>query len=148
MQSTTKTTITLDSKVWGPHYWFVLLTMATSYPNTPNDVTKKKYYEFIQNLPLFMPSGAIGNQFSTLLDAFPVTPYLDSRESFIKWVHFMHNRVNVSLNKEEITLHEALETYYNNYKSQHVIIREKFKHWQKIIFIIIIILFLIFIFAF
>ena len=30
----------LDSKVWGPHYWFVLLTMATSYPKHPNDVTK------------------------------------------------------------------------------------------------------------
>ena len=43
----------LDSKVWGPHYWFVLYSIAITYPNTPNNVTKKKYYEFIQNLPLF-----------------------------------------------------------------------------------------------
>ena len=139
------TTTTLDSSVWGPHYWFVLLTMATSYPKHPNDVTKKKYYEFIQNLPLFMPSSAIGNNFSKLLDAFPVTPYLDSRDSFIKWVHFIHNRINVSLKKEEISLHDALEIYYNNYKPKHVVAREKYKHWQKIVFVIIVMLFLGFI---
>ena len=39
--TTTTTATTLDSNVWGPHYWFVLLTMATSYPKHPNDVTKK-----------------------------------------------------------------------------------------------------------
>jgi hypothetical protein len=41
----------LDSNVWGPHYWFVLLSIAICYPIHPNDVTKKKYYELIQNLP-------------------------------------------------------------------------------------------------
>ena len=31
----------LDSNVWGPHYWFVLLSIAICYPIHPNDVTKK-----------------------------------------------------------------------------------------------------------
>jgi hypothetical protein len=131
--------ISMDAKVWGPHYWFVLFTMASCYPKNPNDVTKKKYYEFIQNLPLFMPTSDFGNSFSKLLDTFPVTPYLDSRDSFIKWVHFIHNRVNFLLGKEEITLHEALDRYYDNYKTPQMKIKEKFKHWQKIVFLIIII---------
>ena len=33
--------ISMDAKVWGPHYWFVLFTMASCYPKNPNDVTKK-----------------------------------------------------------------------------------------------------------
>ena len=131
--------ISMDAKIWGPHYWFVLFTMASCYPKNPNDVTKKKYYEFIQNLPLFMPSSNFGNSFSKLLDTFPVTPYLDSRDSFIKWVHFIHNRVNFLLGKEEITLHEALNQYYDNYKTPQMKIKEKFKHWQKIVFLIILI---------
>jgi hypothetical protein len=130
--------ISMDAKVWGPHYWFVLFTMASCYPKNPNDVTKKKYYEFIQNLPLFMPTSDFGNSFSKLLDTFPVTPYLDSRDSFIKWTHFIHNRINFLLGKEEITLHEALERYYDNYKTPQMKIKEKFKHWQKIVFLIII----------
>ena len=30
-----------DPNVWGPHYWFVLLTIAMTYPIEPNDVIKK-----------------------------------------------------------------------------------------------------------
>ena len=42
----------LNPTVWGPHYWFVLHTIALSYPLSPNTTTKKKYYDFIQNLPV------------------------------------------------------------------------------------------------
>ena len=87
----------LDPDVWGPKYWFVLHSIALTYPHTVNDVTKKKYYEFIQNLPLFIPITNIGNTFSEFLDKYPVTPYLDSRESMIKWVHFIHNKINIYL---------------------------------------------------
>jgi len=38
----------LDPKVWLPHFQFVMQTMAISYPKHPNDVSKKKYYDFIQ----------------------------------------------------------------------------------------------------
>ena len=31
----------LDPKVWGPHYWFFLHTVAMTYPHHPNSVTKK-----------------------------------------------------------------------------------------------------------
>jgi len=133
----------LDAKVWGPHYWFVLLTIALSYPKYPNDVTKKKYYELIQNFPLFMPDSQIGNGFSDLLDKYPVTPYLDSRESFVKWVHFMHNRVNVMLGKEEITLTKSLDNYYGNYKPRQQRWREELKYRQKLIYVVIIILLLV-----
>jgi hypothetical protein len=47
---------------------------------------------------------------------YPVTPYLDSRDSFTKWIHFIHNRINVILNKPEITLTEAYQIYHDKYK--------------------------------
>lgn len=122
----------LDSKIWGPHYWFVLYSIAITYPNTPNNVTKKKYYEFIQNLPLFLPHDEISNYFSNMLIKYPVTPYLDSRDSFTRWVHFMHNRINVILNKPEITLKEAYQNYHDNYKPkiqknlENILIKKKY----------------------
>ena len=125
----------LDPDVWGPHYWFFLHTLAISYPIKPNDVTKKKYYTFIHNLPLFIPVNEIGNSFSKMLDKYPVKPYLDSRKSFIKRMHFIHNKINILCNKDEITLDEAMEQYYNNYKpKQNKNIEEK-KHREKLIFI-------------
>lgn len=130
----------LDSKIWGPQYWFVLLTIAISYPIHPNDVTKKKYYELIQNFPLFMPDSKIGNKFSILLDKYPITPYLDSRDSFIKWVHFIHNRINVSLKKDEISLSQALKEYYTHYKPKSLKIYEEKKYRKKLIFFVSIVL--------
>ena len=32
----------LNPKVWGPHYWFVLHTIALTYPVNPNETIKKK----------------------------------------------------------------------------------------------------------
>jgi len=37
-----------EPDVWGPHYWFFLHTIAHSYPESPNAVTKRKYYDLIQ----------------------------------------------------------------------------------------------------
>ena len=34
-----------DPEIWGPHYWFFLHTVSESYPLTPNETTKKKYYD-------------------------------------------------------------------------------------------------------
>ena len=109
--------MSLDPRIWGPHYWFVLHTITLTYPLKPNETVKKKYYDFIQNLPIFLPVENIGNYFSELLDKYPVSPYLDSRESFIKWMYFIHNEVNKELGYDEQTLSETLESYYKQYDS-------------------------------
>jgi len=74
----------LDPNVWGPHFWFFLMTIAISYPTKANEVTKKKYYDLITNFPLFIPHDKIGNKFSQMIDKYPVTPYLDGKDAFIK----------------------------------------------------------------
>ena len=130
-----------DPSVWGPHYWFFIHTIAESYPMNPNDVTKRKYYDFIQNIPLFIPVQKMGDEFSKMLDKYPVTPYLDNRESFVKWTHFIHNKYNVLLGKKEIPLALALDKYRSEYKPKPIYLSEKIKmRKQHIIMGIILIL--------
>lgn len=117
-------------EVWGPRYWFFLQTIAHTYPLTPNAVTKRKYYDLIQNMPLFIPNPEIGDNFIALLDRYPITPYLDNRDSFIRWIHFIHNRINRILGKEEITLFEALDDYKALYRPKQVKLSERF-HLRK-----------------
>lgn len=129
-----------DPAVWGPHYWFFLHTVAESYPETPTAVSKRKYYDLIQNMPLFLPIDEIGNKFSDLLDKYPVSPYLDSRESFVKWVHFIHNKVNAYLGKEELSLPQALSNYRNAYKPRALYLVEQInmrKHYLYLVLICI-----------
>ena len=126
----------LDPEVWGPYYWFTLHTIALSYPQHPNEVTKKKYYDFIQNLPLFIPVQQIGDGFSKFLDNYPVTPYLDSRASFTKWMHFIHNKINNSLRLPELTMEESMAAYYEHYKPREVTTTEQRDRREKIAFIV------------
>jgi len=128
----------LNPKVWGPHYWFVLHTIANTYPLSPNDVTKKKYYDFIQNLPLLLPIPEIGNSFAKYLDTYPVTPYLDSRPSFMKWMHFIHNKINVSIGEPELSQEESMAQYYDEYKPKVVKDAQQRKQREKLIFLLIV----------
>ena len=125
-----------DPDVWGPHYWFVLFTIATSYPETPSDTIKKKYYNFIHNLPTFIPHEASSKKFLEMLDKYPVVPYLDGRDSIITWVHFIHNRMNVMLSKKQVTLEEALYEYNLQYQMpRYSYLRDK--NIYNIVFILI-----------
>lgn len=129
--------------VWGPHYWFFLHTLARTYPEHPNDITKRKYYDMIINLPLFIPNEEIGNHFSGLLDRFPVTPYLVNRESFKRWLHLMHNRINHHLGKEEIPYWKAEEMYESHYIPRVIRLSEKLriqKHHITFFFVLVLII--------
>jgi hypothetical protein len=127
-------TVYLDPKIWGPHYWFFLHTVAMTYPHHPNAVTKKKYYEFIQNLPLFIPVEEISKEFEKFIDLYPITPYLDNRDSFVRWMHFAHNKINEKLEKPQITLNDFFVQYYNEYKSQNEKFAEFYKLREKLVY--------------
>jgi hypothetical protein len=130
----------LDPSVWGPHYWFFLHTIAMTYPHHPNAVTKKKFYEFIQNLPIFIPVEEISKEFSRLIDKYPITPYLDNRDSLVRWTHFIHNKINQKLEKPQLTLEEFFVKYYNEYKSKNIKISKYYKILSKIGYFLLIIM--------
>lgn len=101
----------ISSLNWGPKLWYVLHCIAYNYPDCPNSTTKRKYYDFIQNVPLFIPDIEMSDNFSVFLDKYPVSPYLCNRDSFMRWVHFIHNKINHLIGKEEISLYEGLDRF-------------------------------------
>lgn len=127
--------MTLDPAVWGPHYWFVLHTIALSYPVKPNETMRKKYYDFYQNLPMFIPIEEMGNNLSKFLDKYPVTPYLESRQSLVRWTHFIHNKINKALGKETMTLEESMTAYYEHYKPKEVKNMEERRRREKLVLV-------------
>ena len=132
-----------DPKIWGPYYWFVFHTITLNYPLNQNIVCKKKYYNFIQTIPLLLPNENISNNFANLLDKYPVTPYLDSRESFVKWMHFIHNNINELLEKENMPYETFIDNYNKYYKPQKIKNINSLKFKKTIYFSLLIILILL-----
>ena len=79
---------------------------------------------------------------------YPVAPYLDNKDSFIRWTHFIHNKINEKLEKPVISLTQFYTKYYEEYKPTDVKWKEYYKYIQKIIYFIIILLFLFLIYYF
>ena len=127
-------TTNFDPTVWGPHFWFFLHTVSMTYPTNPNESTKKKYYDLITNMHLFLPVKQISSDFSNLLDQYPITPYLDNRESLIRWTWFVHNKINAKLEKPQITLNDFYVQYYNAYKPKNAKLIEQYKLKEKFIY--------------
>ncbi len=123
----------LDPKIWVSKLQFLLITISLYYPLHPNDISKKKYYDFITNVPVLFPDFPLGKNFIKLLDEYPVTPYLKSRESFMKWIHFINNKINISMNNEQTTFYESLESYYDLYKPEEIRKKEYSKRKKQYI---------------
>ena len=75
----------------------------------------------------------MGKTFLALLDKYPVKPYLDSRKAFMKWNHFIINKINEKLDLPTETFYEGLENYYEQYKPKEIIEYESFRKKKKYI---------------
>ena len=123
----------LNPSIWLPPFWYFLRSVAHTYPDYPNEVTKRKYYDFIQNVPLFLPNTESSLEFSRILEGFPISPYLANRDSFFFWIHFIQNRVDRRLGNAEKTNLEHMEEYYQSYKPQEIVLSKKFGIHKKYI---------------
>ena len=130
----------LSAKVWGPWYWGFLHTASMAYPRNPNAVTQKKYYDLVQNFHVFIPVESMSTEFQRLTQKYPVTPYLDKKESLVRYFHFLHNKMNERLEKPKKSLHEFYESYYEKYKPVSVKSKEWWQLRRKMIFLLVLVL--------
>lgn len=128
----------INTQIWGPHYWFVLHTIALTYPSYPNDVVKRKYYDFIQTLPLLIPETNSSKTIQQYIDEFSVVPYLDSKKSFITYINRMHNHINVLLGKDVFqSMEDSTAEYFRLYNIELHELQKKNKKYKKLLMYII-----------
>lgn len=118
----------IDPKIWGKSFWYTLHTISFNYPDNPNDTAKRKYYDLIQNLPLFLPNKKIANEFSNILDKYPVKPYLDSKGMLIKWMHFIHNEINKFNNKDPMPYNQFIKSMEEGFVEKKIIEKNYFNN--------------------
>ena len=136
----------MDPTLWGPHYWFFLHTMAFNYPTYPTAMQRKIHYRFIQHLPDMIPNKQMASQFIKLTEKFPVEPYLDTKEDFIKWMYFIHNQINQLLDKPQFTLSEHYTKMNELYIPKHTRLQRYLKNKYSLVITLFILMILAFIY--
>ena len=104
----------MNPNIWGPKLWYSLHIMSFNYPEHPTFLDKRHYNDFFTNLQYVIPCSKCKLHYRHHLEQYPISPHLDTREYFVKWLIHLHNQVNISLNKPVKTYEEVLIDYKTN----------------------------------
>lgn len=101
----------LPPSAWGPFFWHTMHIVALGYPASPSYGQKKAAKEFFESFLFLLPCPICKEHYATFLKTMPITPFLDRREDLFKWTVQLHNNVNKSLGKHQISELEAIAYY-------------------------------------
>lgn len=94
----------MDPSFWGPGTWKLLHCVAEMYPENPDEECKKKHCQFLRLLGELLPCSVCQQHYLDMLKEAPPEPFLQSRETFRKWLNERHNQVNERLKKPKISV--------------------------------------------
>ena len=126
----------MDPNIWGPHAWIFLHSITLAYPDNPTQEDINSHALFFNSLKGILPCQKCRDHYTKNLQELPVENNLYNKESLVKWLIEIHNRVNIVNDKKEYSYDEAINFYEKIYsKKDKKFINNKF----LIIFFIILI---------
>jgi len=105
----------LNTKIWGPHAWFLIDSVCIGYPNNPTKKYKKNMKKFIYSLRYLLPCIICRNHFKTFCKNNPLDyDILKSKKKIILWIIKAHNNSN----EKNLTLNDFIENYETIYNKK------------------------------
>jgi len=105
----------LSPKQWGKQAWHFIHMVALNYPVEPKQEDKDRYTKFLKSLGFVLPCEICSEHWKEKIKEYP--PNLNNREEFFKWTVDIHNQVNKSNKKRQITYKEAMNETIKNAQS-------------------------------
>ena len=103
----------MNPEIWGPYMWFILHLITFNYPKNPSHFDKQAYADFFTALKDVLPCYNCKKHYAKTIQAYPITPNLDTKKQLIEWLIKIHNEVNISLGKPVLSTLQVLEIYKN-----------------------------------
>ena len=121
-----------NSRIWGPHLWFVMHVLSLNYPLVPKAYHVKAYYNFFKSLCTVLPCATCREEFCKMVNApgplqltmkkfsqrgdLPGT----ARMRLARYVIDLHNRVNMRLKKKSTMSREFWIQKYARLRSSKI----------------------------
>ena len=105
----------MDPNIWGSHAWLFLHTITLNYPDNPTKFDMDNYKNFFENLGEVIPCEVCKAHYKKNIKMYPIQ--LESKESLAKWLHHIHNLVNVKNDKPEYSYDQFIEKYSDLYST-------------------------------
>ena len=97
----------IEPALFGPHLWATMHYIALGAPDVLNDSQRTFYKNFYNHLPFIIPCSSCGEHLTENLAKLPIDDALGGSAALFKWTVDLHNIVNKSLGKPEMTVEQA-----------------------------------------
>lgn len=101
----------ITPSVWGPPMWRTMHIVAMSYPDDPDDETRKGFSDFYRSLMTTIPCPACRREYREIMIAHPVEEALSCGDDLFKWTVLVHNNVSERLGKLPMTSEHVRNSY-------------------------------------
>ena len=118
----------MNPKIWGPHAWIFLHSIAYGYPENPTKNEQVNAKKFFESLGYMLPCKTCSTLYiKDIKKIDSIDNAVKNKNNLIKWVNQMHNKVNENLNKKQYSDSEYKNYYLNmytpiNYNKYYVIL--------------------------
>tara|TARA_B110001469_G_C9638905_1_gene320888 strand:+ start:458 stop:877 length:420 start_codon:yes stop_codon:yes gene_type:complete len=129
----------MNAEIWGPHAWMFLHSITLVYPHQPTTEEEQYYYNFFDNLQNILPCEICKSHYKQHLIDYPLMDNLNSKDSLIRWLINVHNKINIMKGKPEWTYQEVIDHYDKIYENPYIKLRNNTGLW---IFLLLIGLFI------
>ena len=107
----------MEPNIWGSHAWLFLHTITLNYPENPTKHDKENYKNFFESLSHVIPCEVCMNHYKQNIKKHPIQ--LESKESLARWLHKIHNIVNVKNGENEFPYDDFIKKYSNLYSGDN-----------------------------
>lgn len=130
----------IKTSYWGPHAWaYLFSSIAGSYPITVDLKNKthqrivKSFQQIFSSLQHTLPCSFCRESYKLYIKDIPISNYLHSRKSMMKWLYLIHDKVNKKLMCQEAELFEAKKASLLKKKVTAEKLRSEMKHLRDTI---------------
>lgn len=123
----------MDAQIWGPGAWKFIHSSALYYPQQPSKDQKRSMRDFLTSLQDVLPCSKCRSHYRENLDPVKLDTALGSRDTLFVWTVDMHNKVNLSNQKRQLTIQEALDEMAKTYAPENNPVLACSKHRLKVI---------------
>lgn len=99
----------VDPTIWGLKMWTMIHLICLQAPETIDTNVRNAFYTFFTMMPYVLPCDKCREHWLEHVREQPLEQMLDTREQLFRWSVNMHNLVNKSLGKPEISYDSALK---------------------------------------
>lgn len=108
-----------NPKEWGPHFWFMMRSIAHTYPENPSSNEKRHAKFFYTELKYVLPCVVCRFHYTNVLHVYDIRKYLSTTSKLVEWVELIRQHIEEHKNDGKKVIEKNKKSKERAHKKRH-----------------------------